>query len=247
MHKRNYCVTDASPFGSIRFLSHSSVLLTGDGLSLHCWETMACAWAEPGTCMCVRGSPVDTSRHKSAGQTDIYLEGHKKVRNLLFSYFNSFNFQRWISELNFTYNCLIDSVLLGKMIFWIVFFFSRQLWLSLINTALKKNYKFEGKLVKCATNFSLFLCCGYCDHGQPYRPGTSSPGTATVGGSSEHKLIPNAHGFGAPLLFSDKVLIPFPSTFSLLAENPITKLLRTVCKLRINRLPGEPESFPVLA
>lgn len=36
---------------------------------------------------------------------------------LLFSTSNGFNFQRWISDLNFTYDCLIDPVLLENKIF----------------------------------------------------------------------------------------------------------------------------------
>lgn len=70
-------------------------------------------------CKCNCGLCHNTySTKKSVGQNDIYhlLGKLRKLENLLFPALNSSHFQRWISGMNSTYNCLIYMVLLGNKI-----------------------------------------------------------------------------------------------------------------------------------
>ena len=147
----SYKVTDTLHFGSIWPQSSSSVLfihtvsqgMTG-AVSFHlkeCWEVTVyvqlctVAWdpviSDPN--VSTRKSSELHTVTRIRGLERHTLSGAQEIQNLLFSAFNTFNFQRCSSEVNFTYKCLIDPVLLGSKIFYIKCFFTpKQLQLSLL-------------------------------------------------------------------------------------------------------------------
>lgn len=80
---------------------------------------------DAANCACEEIKSTTHSVKKSVGPKDTYpVRGVKIIQNFLCLVLNNSSFQRWISERNFTYNCLISPVLLGSKLFLIsgVFF-----------------------------------------------------------------------------------------------------------------------------